>query len=219
MIVAIHQPNFAPWLGFFGKMASADVFVYLDDAQYSKNSYTNRVRIRGEKWLTVPVVGRLGQRIDEVRVADGKFANRLRGQLQAAYRKSAVISDFLECLDEGGPEHLVDINLRSIDFIRSRLGIATPTVRSSQLSVSGTSTERLVEIATSLNADVYLSGSGGANYQEESTFAKAGIELRYVDFDHPRYQWGDSEFTPGLSSLDYLAWQEWAAKSGHTAVR
>ncbi|MGC9114363.1 MAG: WbqC family protein [Candidatus Micrarchaeia archaeon] len=58
MIVAVHQPNYLPWLGFFDKMRSCDVFVFLDDAAFSKNTVENSNRIKtpnGELWLTVPV--------------------------------------------------------------------------------------------------------------------------------------------------------------------
>ena len=58
MIVAIHQPQYLPWLGYFGKMLQADIFCYLDTVQYKKNEWQNRNRIKtaqGWQWLTVPV--------------------------------------------------------------------------------------------------------------------------------------------------------------------
>ena len=58
MKVAIHQPNYFPWIGYFYKMSLADVFVVLDDSQYSKNGYQNRVKIKtptGSVWMTQPV--------------------------------------------------------------------------------------------------------------------------------------------------------------------
>ena len=73
MIVAIHQPNYAPWLGYFAKMARADVFVFLDDVQYTKNSYINRVQIDAggtARWLTVPVSFSFRDPINRVRAAN-----------------------------------------------------------------------------------------------------------------------------------------------------
>ena len=58
MIVSINQPAYIPWLGFFEKIARADVFVYLDTVQFEKNSFTNRNKIKtaqGWQWLTIPV--------------------------------------------------------------------------------------------------------------------------------------------------------------------
>jgi len=60
-VVAIHQPNFLPWLGYFDKLARADTFVLLDSVQFPKRNGTwmNRVKllVGGEPgWITVPIV-------------------------------------------------------------------------------------------------------------------------------------------------------------------
>ena len=71
MIISIHQPNFLPWLGYFYKIAASDMFIVLDDVQYTKNSYINRSQIKtpqGCLWLTVPVHASLSNKIIEVRI-------------------------------------------------------------------------------------------------------------------------------------------------------
>ena len=73
MIVAVHQPQYLPWLGYFDKIDRADLFVTLETVQYKKNEFQNRNRIKtaqGWQWLTVPVRYRFPQRIDEVTVND-----------------------------------------------------------------------------------------------------------------------------------------------------
>ena len=73
MIVTIHQPQFMPWIGYFDKMEQADVFVYLDNAQFKKNEWQNRNRLKtaqGWQWLTVPVLHRFPQSIREVGIND-----------------------------------------------------------------------------------------------------------------------------------------------------
>ena len=70
-IVAIHQPNFLPWIGYFYKIVKSDIFVFLDNVQYTKNSFINRNKIKtsqGEMWLTVPVSFSFGQLIRKVRI-------------------------------------------------------------------------------------------------------------------------------------------------------
>ncbi|MBU2027138.1 MAG: WbqC family protein, partial [Proteobacteria bacterium] len=69
MIVAVHQPQYLPWLGYFDKIDRADVFVLLDTVQFKKNEWQNRNRIKaaaGPQWLTVPVTYKFPQRINEV---------------------------------------------------------------------------------------------------------------------------------------------------------
>ena len=75
MIVTIHQPNFIPWLGFFNKVINCDIFVILDDVEFSKDSFINRNKIRtseGWMWLTIPVKMKLGEKINEVIVDNSK---------------------------------------------------------------------------------------------------------------------------------------------------
>ena len=71
MRVAIHQPQYLPWLGYLAKWAAADLFVFLDTVQYEKNGWQNRNRIKtadGARWLTVPVHARLGTPIADVAI-------------------------------------------------------------------------------------------------------------------------------------------------------
>jgi hypothetical protein len=71
LIVAVHQPQYLPWLGYFDKIRRADVFCFLDNVQYKKNDWQNRNRIKtaqGWQWLTVPVHYRFPQKITEVTI-------------------------------------------------------------------------------------------------------------------------------------------------------
>ena len=71
MKIAIHQPQYLPWIGYFDKIDKADVFVLLDDVQYKKNEWQNRNRIRssnGWQWITVPVQHNFGEKIDQVKI-------------------------------------------------------------------------------------------------------------------------------------------------------
>ena len=87
--VAIHQPHYLPWLGYLAKWAAADVFVFLDTVQYTKNGWQNRNRIKtatGPRWLTVPVHARLGMPLDAVMVASGQpWHTRHRRAIEHAY--------------------------------------------------------------------------------------------------------------------------------------
>ena len=91
--VAIHQPQFMPWLGYLDKMDRVDCFILLDTVQYKKNEWQNRNRIKtaqGAQWLTVPVTYRFPARIEEVGVTDGaNWRNKHWQALITNYAKAA----------------------------------------------------------------------------------------------------------------------------------
>jgi len=214
IIAAVHQPNFLPWGGFFYKWVKSDILVFLDDVQFIRRGYSNRVRIKGpqgERWLTVPVVkkGRYHQRIDEVEIEkDPAWKKKTGGSLRACYGKAPFFKDYFPPLEEmlqKDHTHLADMNIALLAWLARQLGIETKTVRASQLpGITGESTRRLVSICRAVEATNYLSGFGGRKYQDEAIFCENGIELAVYDFTHPVYPqlWGD--FTPGLSILDLL---------------
>jgi hypothetical protein len=213
MIVSIHQPNFLPWLGYFHKMARADTFVLLDTVAFTKGSYINRVQVKtanGPRWLTVPVqtAGKLGQRILEVRCDDTiDWRKKIAGVLDANYRNSAhyraFAGEILGIINSTG-DNLAELNIRLVECLAGKLGISTLTIRSSRMQAQGKATDLLINICRELGADTYLSGSGGANYQEEEEFRAAGIKLVYIDFKHPTYPQLYGGFISGLTSADLL---------------
>ena len=213
-IIAIHQPNFIPWLGFFYKWYKADLIVFLDDVAFTKGSHINRVRVRdisGQHWLTVPVhqKGRLNQPIagTEIQV-DIPWRNSILGKLKSCYGKARYFKDYFPAFEAIiGKERqlLADLNIELLQWAAEILDIRTPWVLSSSLrGVEGKATERLVSICKHLGASAYLSGFGGQKYQEEEEFKKNNIELVIYDFKHPEYKQRADDFIPGLSVLDLL---------------
>jgi WbqC-like protein family len=215
-LVAIHQPNFLPWLGFFDKIARADVFVLLDSAQFPKKGGTwiNRVRIlvNGEpSWLTVPIErayhGTRSIREMRVRDEDRRWREGARKTLRSAYGRApffASVQAELEPLVEDPTDELALYNERAIRRLCELLGLVTPLVRASELTEQGTGTARLVSLVHAAGGDGYLVGGGADGYQEDDVFAAAGIELLRQDFVPPRYPQGTGEHHPGLSVVDAL---------------
>lgn len=212
MIVAIHQPNYVPGLGYFHKMAKADVFVLLDNVQYSKNNYTNRNRIRsreGWSWLTVPVCtsGYFGQAICEVETADGDWEAKHWRRLVQEYGRAPYFRQYeaeLQPIYARRRHSLAEFNCELIAFVRHSLGLAMCIVKASQLSAQGQSTDLLLAICAELGATTYLSGQGGKKYLEIEKFERSGIAVQFQEFSHPRYDQGGAEFVPNLSILDLL---------------
>jgi hypothetical protein len=215
LTVAIHQPNFLPWLGYFDKIARADRFVLLDSVQFPKKggTWTNRVRIlvNGEPtWLTVPVDRSYhGTRtIAEMRLRDdGRWRETVLKTLQSAYGRAPcfdAVYPELEPLLRAPDDELAAYNERAIRRLCELLGLGTPLLRASELDAQGAATDLLVSLVRSAGGDAYLAGGGADGYQEDEKFAAAGIELLSQDFAPPRYDQGADEHVAGLSVVDAL---------------
>ena len=215
MKIAIHQPQYMPWCGYFHKIASADLFVLLDDVQFKKNEWQHRNRIRtsqGWQWLSAPNQHRFPQKINEVRVNNAtQWQEKHWRSLAASYGKATFFDLYKEEFKrffEGGWDLLAQLNIDSVKLLARLLGIATPLKVSAPYNFQGASTERLVNICRHFNADIYLSGAGGREYLDIGIFEKAGIGVEFQEFTCPVYEqhWsrGAAEFIPGLSAVDLL---------------
>jgi hypothetical protein len=214
MIVAIHQPNFAPWLGFFDKMRAADLFVLLDTVPYTKGGYQNRTRIKsteGAAWLTIPVITKasLGQLTRLVAIDNTRrWAHAHRQTLESCYRPCPGYSELLPQLERvyaQPPELLVDFTAATIGLIRSALAIDTGMIWASELDLTpGAASEYLAEIVSTLGGSVYLSGVSGRRYLDETPFHDRGLEVRYQEFVEVGHQQRFGSFLGGLSALDLL---------------
>ena len=214
MICSVHQPNFIPYLGFFDKVKKSDVFVVYDTAQYSKNDFHNRNRIKtpqGAQWLTLPVSLHLGDRIQDVATAPiESYRDKHLKTIIGAYKKAPFFADIFPLIENVYRQpvsHMVDITIPLLTVIIERLAPHCRIVLASELScdLNLRSTEALVEIIKKVGADTYLSGPGARDYLEEPLFGAIGARVEWQDFHHPVYPqlWG-GEFVPNLSVIDAL---------------
>jgi len=187
--VAIHQPNFFPWLGFFDKLCRSDTFVLLDTAEFSKGSRTNRVEVLvgGEPhWITAPVQrAGIGGPIRDVLIDETRD---WRSKVVKTLRQNYPGADALPLVEElvgNRAERLADYNEHAIRQLAGELEITTPLVRASELEVEGRATELLEAIVRAVGGAAYLAGGGAGGYQEDERFAAAGIELVPQDFEAP----------------------------------
>ncbi len=211
--VAIHQPQYLPWSGYMAKVAQADAFVFLDNVQYQKNGLQNRNEVRGatgRQWLTVPVRASRGLSIAETPIAQPGFARKHRATLRQCYAQAEhldALDSLFEVLDQPW-QLLADLTIRTTRTLLAELGIGTELHLASELGAEGRKTELVVDICRRMGASTYLSGTGAREYQEQSLFEGAGIDLRYQNFvPSPYDQGGASPFEAGLSVVDLLAHQ------------
>ncbi|KTS72112.1 hypothetical protein NS274_21975 [Pseudomonas oryzihabitans] len=210
--LAIHQPAYLPWLGYFDRIARVDRFVFLDTVQFEKNSFINRNRIKtpqGVQWLTVPVFGRghLNSDLSETRIDNSRDWRRDHLKALALnYRRTAHFDSRFARLEAlyAEPEELLSAWCwRQLRFWLDELQIATPLLRASDLALQQRKSALVLEICQRLGAQHYLSGTLGRDYLDEAAFTDAGIRVEYQAFAPQPYPqlWG--EFVAGLSIVDW----------------
>lgn len=217
MKVAIHQPNFFPWLGFFNKIYQADCFVYLNHTENNPRTaiYTKRVKIlvnKQEHWLTLSLKNEPGKvflPINEM-VID-KPARQKDKHLKTwenNYSKAPFFKEVLPILENfyNHPSDFVsERNIATINEICHYLNIATRKVISSDLNIKTASNQMLIDITRSQNGNCYMPGGGAEGYQKDELFAENGIDLNFQNFKHPVYlHFNVPVFSPGLSIVDAL---------------
>jgi len=217
-IVAVLQPSYLPWLGYFDQIALADVFVSLDNVQYTHHDWRNRNRVKGPEgplWLTVPVkkAGNFGQsildaQVDYQRNWPLKHLRTLRQMYARAPYLDTCIDGINDILEARLPQ-LVDINLALQEYLCRQLKIDTVLRRSSELGIDPDPfaidpSARILGICTALDASVYLSGASARNYLNTSLFEKAGIEVKWQDYQHPEYRQQHGDFVKNLSIVDLI---------------
>ncbi|MBI2190646.1 MAG: WbqC family protein [Planctomycetes bacterium] len=216
-VVAIHQPNFFPWLGYFDKLRRADVFILLDHVQFPKKggNWTNRVRLLvcGKPfWVTLPIVRAYSgvRRISEMRINDSTpWREKFLRTLQVNYARAThfrAVFPWVARLVQWPTDSLSDYNIQAIRSVSDALELGSPKIAlSSSLGVQGQATDLLIALVKAAGGDAYLCGGGASGYQEDEKFPVAGMQLIQQGFVHPVYpQPGAAEFVPGLSILDAL---------------
>ncbi|MBI4384061.1 MAG: WbqC family protein [Nitrospinae bacterium] len=213
MRIAILQPSYLPWLGFFDQMAKVDTFVLLDDIQYTRRDWRNRNRIRikdGWAWITVPVIqkDRFEQSLLETEIDNSVNwrAKHLRA-IQHGYSRAPYFKEYFpyfESLYCREWDLLVDLCCETIRYLKEALKIKTPILRSSELGAGGTKGGRILAICQKLEAGHYLTGDKARDYLSEEEFLSRKTILEYHNYVHPEYRQSFPGFVPYLSVVDLL---------------
>jgi len=215
--LAIIQPSYIPWRGYFHQIQKADVFMFYDDVQYDKHGWRNRNRVKtanGTIWLTIPVAakGNVVERtpIKEIRtVGRTGWSRKHWATLQQSYgraphfeRYAPLLESFYARQDEFLAEFTIDLTLA----LSGELGIReTRFVRSSELpGIEGSGTDRLLRLLRAVGADHFISGPTARDYIDEAKVAAAGVTLEYMVYDYPEYEQLHPPYDPHVSVLDLL---------------
>lgn len=213
MTGVILQPSYVPWRGYFHLIQRADVFVFLDDVQYTQRDWRNRNILKGPQgpqWITVPVVtkGRRLQSIMDVEIDNSTNWRREHlAAIRRCYARAPYFSDYIGTLEtQYGREwkNLCELDIELTQLIAQWLGLDTRFVRSSDLDITASRTQRLVGICKRLGVTRYISGPSGRSYIDEAEFEREQIELVYHSYDYPEYSQSFGAFLPHVTAIDLL---------------
>ncbi|NUU97591.1 WbqC family protein [Marinitoga sp. 1138] len=213
MKIAILQPNYIPWKGVFDMINKVDIFVFLDDVQYTKSDWRNRNIIKtpnGKQWITVPVKSNsISQKIYEVQISQKiNWQRKHLNSFIANYSKAKYFKDFKWLLEDFYIKHswtrLNELNIYTTKKICEVLNIKTQFYVSSELNITGEKNERLIKIIKSFNGKEYISGPAAKNYLDFKLFEKNNIKIRFMQYNYPEYPQLHGEFIHEVTILDVL---------------
>jgi hypothetical protein len=230
--VVVLQSNYIPWKGYFDLIHDADLFIFYDDLQYTKNDWRNRNKIKtpkGAEWITIPVGTDAHRLICEVEIKDTTWQAKHWKSIQQHYGKCpyfALYRPFFE--DVYLARKWANLSAMNQHLIRAiskdLLNLPTEFRDSREYGLTGQKLERLLELVTKSGADRYMSGPAAKDYIDASRFAAVGIELMWKDYsDYPEYSQRFPPFEHGVSILDllfnvgpYAHWYIWGWREGET---
>jgi hypothetical protein len=215
LIVAIHQPNFVPWLGYFQKMKKADVFILLDNAQLPGKGLPNRNYIKGKDGkkvlLTVPIKKTNGVNstyIDATPDYSIPWQKEHLNKIKDAYLKAPYFNKSYELIESvvlQKHDNLSKLNTVFIEKVCNLLEIKTQLILASSMTEKGLQkNERNIDLCLQMGATTYLSGQGAKKYNDEKLYAQHQLNIVYQNFEFPVYKQLREVFIPNLSVIDIL---------------
>jgi hypothetical protein len=212
MKLAIMQPYFLPYVGYFQLINSVDCFVIYDDIQFSKKSWVNRNRIlvNGQETLFSIPLKKDSDYLDicERNVAEVFDWRKIYRQFEMGYKKSPNWDNWhpvVERILSYQSVNLFDYVNNSVTHMCDALGITTQIIKSSDLKIDRElkGKDRVIETCKVLNADIYINPIGGLELYSNQQFQESGIELNFIKSGLSEYpQLNVSEFSPALSVVD-----------------
>ena len=210
--IAILQSNYIPWKGYFDMISQVDEFVLYDSAQFTKNDWRNRNKIKtqdGVKWLTIPVKHSISNRISEIEVVNDQWRKKHWNTLKQSYAKSkwfhAYQDNFGRLYESLNETRLSRINYAFIAEINGILGIKTRITWSTDYELTGDRSEKLLNICKQAGASEYVSGPAARDYLDEGLFARENIKVTWMDYSgYKEYGQLHPPFEHGVSIVDLI---------------
>lgn len=213
MKLAIMQPYFLPYIGYFQLIAAVDLFVVYDTIKYTKRGWINRNRLlkNGEAALFTLPLAKASDALDvrERELAADFQPGHLLRQFRGAYAKAPYFADTMpvvERLVDQSERNLFRFIHRAIVEVCDHLGITTEIRPASAIAVEPglQRDERILAICRAVGAKAYYNAIGGSELYAKDTFAARGVDLRFVQARPFAYDQLGAPFVPWLSIVDVL---------------
>lgn len=212
--LAIMQPYFLPYLGYFQLMAKVDVFVIYDDVNFINRGWINRNRINvngAAHMLTIPLQhASQNKLICDISVSsDHAWRIKILKSIQHAYAKApqfSLVYPLLETIINYSATNLADYLWHSLTLLRDQLNLQTRLIESSRSYGNQTlkAQARIIDICQREKASLYINAIGGLNIYRRAEFEENGLQLAFLNAVLPAYATGNTPFVPGLSIVDVL---------------
>ncbi|MBD3166329.1 hypothetical protein GF324_07015 [bacterium] len=219
MKLAVMQPYFLPYLGYFDLANKVDLWLVYDDSQYIRHGWMNRNRVldpvSGWKYIVAPVKKhRLGTPIHQIQLVTGvDWKTRLCRQLEPYHMDAPHYDTVIRFLKDALAEcdhNLTNVNTtlfkRTCDF----LGITTSIRKYSEMNLPISQTQSIEELALAICREVgateYINRPGGAGQFQAARFARSGVKLTIQSFTNMTYACGRFRFEPNMSIIDVMMW-------------
>jgi hypothetical protein len=213
--IAIIQPNYIPWIGYFKIIKNVDEFIFLDDVQFTKRDWRNRNFINSEKGkilLSIPVKSKNKylQKINETECINNEWKKDHLNKIRYSYKDYPNFEEIFEILNKSYYKtnsnnlltNLYNILFELIDFLK----IDTKISFSKDMPSSKKKLERIIEICKYKKTDVYLSGPSASNYIDTNKMRLNELTLEYMNYENYNYEVKNKnhKFIEKLSIIDLL---------------
>lgn len=190
MKIAIMQPYFCPYIGYFQLVDAVDTFVFYDDVQYIKSGYINRNTLRDDNRFTIPVSKKdvkSMKKINEIKINwENRFFEKFPKTLDSLYKNSKNYKEVIAIINklfESRPQSISELACESIKVFSRYLGIQTKFLKSSDIPYQRTNDRaiNLINICKSLSCNRYINAIGGRELYDKNFFFNHGVKLNFLE--------------------------------------
>jgi len=215
MKLAIMQPYYFPYIGYWQLISAVDIFVIYDDVNYIKQGWINRNNIIGNdssQLISLQVIGASSFKlINEVHV--GNNSHKILKTIEQIYKKSPNFEKFYSTLQNillNKEKNLAQFLLFSIAKICEYLDIPTKLILSSDIAKNNElrGQDKILDICQSLHATQYINAIGGKGLYQKEAFLQKNIDLSFIKAKPIEYQQFKIPFIPNLSIIDVLMFND-----------